>query len=568
MLSKEFKEEFHNNNKSGKMASIKFVSKNYPSDFDIINNHIKEDIPFKEKVYLTINGISNVPLCKNPNCNNGVKFRNTTLGYREYCSNRCIGSDPNMIKLKENKSLDKYGTKAPAQSKEIKDKIIETNQKKYGGNSPMNNEKIKSKAKNTLNENWGVDNPSKNKEILNKRVESFKENIDQFKASFKKTNLEKYGVEHHWMVKKIHDKSIKVFYENYEKRITDKLKKNERKYKFISFDLNKNKKIEIKCFNCGEIFNIENYNFYFRANNNYEICTKCNPVGSNYNISQQEIQLLNFIKENYSGDIIENSRSIIPPYEVDIYLPEIKLAIEFNGLYWHSEINKEKEYHFNKTNIAEEKEIQLLHIWEDDWVLKNNIVKSMLNNKFNNTPNKVFARKCKIKEVGSKEYRSFLDNNHIQGYSNSTYSFGLYYNEELVSLMTFSKPRNMMGHKSRDNVYELARFCNKINYNVVGGASKLFKHFMKKYSPKEVYSFSDRSYSNGNLYKTLGFDYAHRSKINYHWVIDKQRKHRYNFAKHKLVEKGYDPNLSEREIMYEQVGAYRIWNSGQDKWIY
>jgi len=554
------------------MSSSKYVSKNYAADYDIIIGNIKEDISFKEKVYLTVNDINHSPNCKNPNCNDKVKFRNTTLGYREYCSNKCIGSYPNMNKRKEQKSLEKFGTKTPAESEVIKQKMINTNNKLYGGNSPMSNKEIQEKSKKILMGNWGVENPNRHKDLTEKRIKSFKKNIDQFKASFKETSLKKYGVEHHWMVKEIHDKGIKTTNKKKLQKEETKIKKRiPSDYKLLEIfkesELHNRTSSRMLC-NKGHEFVINNYLLYHRTvKNDTVICTECHPQ-NNRSVSGLELQLLNFIEESYEGEIITNNRTIIPPHEVDIYLPEIKLVIEFNGLFWHSEINKDKYYHFNKTNEAEKEGIQMLHIWEDDWLLKDDIVKSMLKNKFNNTPNKVFGRKCKIKKVGSKEYREFLDNNHIQGYSNSTYSYGLYYNEKLVSLMTFSKPRNMMGHKSRDNVYELARFCNKTNYNIVGGASKLFKHFIKEHSPKEIYSFSDRSYSNGNLYKILGFEYSHRSKINYHWVLNKERKHRYNFAKHKLVEKGYDPNLSEREIMYEQVGAYRIWNSGQDKWVY
>jgi hypothetical protein len=573
MLSETYINEYNNNNKSGKMSVEKYIIKNYTKDYEIIieycvKNNL-EHLPFKQKVYHVVNNIPKAVICKNPNCENTVNFKNSTIGYYEYCSNKCIGSDPSMIKRKEEISLKKYGTKTPAESNIIKNKMLKTNNDRYGSNSPMSNIEIQEKSKKTLLKNWGVDNPSKSDEILKKRVNSFKANVDKWKESYKKTSLDKYGVEHPWMDEEIHKKTFEKFYKKYEIRIKEKLLNSSYNDTFIEFNFNDEKKIKLECAKCKEKYSIKNYNFYFRTNNDYEICTKCNPVGSNFNISNMELQLLNFIKNNYNGEIILNSRDIISPYEIDIYLPEINLAIEFNGLYWHSEFNKDKGYHYSKSMLCGENNIQLIHIWEDDWVYKNDIIKSMLLNKLDKSI-KIYARKCKIKEVSdSKLVREFLDRNHIQGYSTSSYKIGLYYNDELVSLMTFSKPRKMMGQKAIEGEYELSRFCNKLNHSVVGGASKLFKYFLDNYNPKKVTSFSDISYSEGKLYDKLGFDYIEQNiKLNYYWVLDKKRYHRYNFRKQNLIKMGYDSNKSEDEIMYEDLGAFRIWGTGHKKWVY
>ena len=572
MLSKEFTYDYMNNNKSGKMSSEKFIIKNFMGDYDIITKYCENkliDLPFKEKVYHVVNNIHNIIICKNPNCDDAVNFINSTLGYRDYCSNKCISSDPNMIKLKEHKSMEKFGTKSPAESDEVKNKMLETNNKRYGGNSPMSNKEIQKKSKDTLFDNWGVDNPNKHPDISERRVNTFKDNIEGWKQNYKKTSLERYGVGHPWMKEEIHNKSTQNnfyvdFVENFNKKI---------EYSngvLIDFDIetNSQRNYYIKCNNCDQNYYIHSNAFGYRCKNEVELCTKCNPVGSMYSKSTPEIQLVNFIEQNYNKEIILNSRGIINPYELDIYLPDINLAIEFNGLYWHSELNKEKGYHLMKTTMCNDNNIQLVHVWEDDWGNKKDIIKSMLLNKMGNTPNKIYARNCKLGGVISKEYRNFLNENHIQGYSPASHSLGLYYKEELVSLMTFCKPRKMMGQEDIEGVLELSRFCNRLNTNVIGGASKLFKNFLNKNDIKEIFSFSDKSYASGNLYKILGFKYSHQSKINYSWVINKQRKHRYNFTKYKLIELGYDKDKSERDIMYEDVGSYRIWNCGQDKWRY
>ena len=159
---------------SGRMYKESFLFKNYKDEYDYImeyclSNNIS-DISFKEKVYLCMNKIKEVPICKNPNCFKIVKFKNSTIGYLKYCSNKCISSDPNIKKIKEENSLKKFGTKTPAESDIIKKKIKQTNMDKYGYNSAMCLIETQNKSKQTLNKNYGVNNPAESKELLSKRI--------------------------------------------------------------------------------------------------------------------------------------------------------------------------------------------------------------------------------------------------------------------------------------------------------------------------------------------------------------------------------------------------------------
>ena len=285
--------------------------------------------------------------------------------------------------------------------------------------------------------------------------------------------------------------------------------------------------------------------------------------------SKVETELYCFIKNNLKYPILKNVKNIISGYELDTYVPYLNLAFEFNGLYWHNEISKNKNYHLNKTELCEEQEIQLIHIYEDDWEFKKNIIKSMILNKIGKTPNKIFARKTKVKEIiDNKIIRDFLINNHRQGFVGSSIKLGLFYNENLVSLMTFGKRRVVMGKKKSNNEeYELLRFCNKLNTNIVGGANKLFKHFIKNHNPKEITTYADRSWGNGNLYKQLGFKYHGKTQPNYYYIINRKRKYRFGFRKDKLVKEGFDINKSERQIMLDRK-IYRIYDSGNLKFIY
>ena len=176
-----------------------------------------------------------------------------------------------------------------------------------------------------------------------------------------------------------------------------------------------------------------------------------------------------------------------------------------------------------------------------------------------------FARKCEIKEIDSEACKNFLNENHIQGNVNSKIRIGLYYQNDLVSVMTFSKGRILMGRKS--NEWELTRFSNKINTNVVGAAGRLFKYFIKKYLPTRVVSYSDIRLFNGGMYENLGFKKVSQSKPNYWYVINGIRYHRFNFRKSVLVKEGFDRNKTEKEIMFERK-IYRIYDCGHIRWEY
>ena len=217
--------------------------------------------------------------------------------------------------------------------------------------------------------------------------------------------------------------------------------------------------------------------------------------------------------------------------------------------------------------MCENAKIQLVHIFEDEWLYKPDIVKSRLKSIFGITLNKIYARKCIIKDVSFKESKEFLDQNHIQGNCMSKYRYGLYYDNELVSLMTFGSNRKNLGSNSKKDCYELLRFCNKLNTTVIGGASKLLKHFVKTHSPKEIISYCDRRWSQGDLYEKLGFKFDHVSQPNYYYVIKGKRENRFKYRKSELVKQGFDKNKTEHEIMLER-GIYRIYDCGTKAYIW
>lgn len=448
-------------------------------------------------------------------------------------------------KKREETNITKYGVKNISQNNTIKEKKKITFEEKYSGFTYSSIE-LNEKVNTTLIEKYGTTNISSLPEIQNK---------------IKNTNIEKYGFERPTQneliknkikntFKTLYDVDNIMFNEDFRKN-NYKISNDELYVKYIGGRIS-----EFKC-DCDKNhnFEIDYYNYYQRKKRKCKLCTICYPISENVSIKEKE--LYRFIENNYKGKIIENYRD---HFEIDIYLPNINIGFEFNGLYWHSDIFTEKDKHLNKLNYFKEKGIRIIYIWEDDWDLKNDIIKSQIKNWLNITENKIFARKCKIEEItDNKLIRTFLDNNHIQGSIHSNIKIGLFYLGELVSIMIFDK--NEGRKKLNEDEWNLSRFCNKINTSVIGAASKLLTYFNKKYKCNRIISYSDKSWSNGNLYYKLGFKLISESKVNYKYIINNKRENKQKFTKKKLKD---DMNKTEKEIMKER-NIPRIYDCGQLK---
>jgi hypothetical protein len=291
-------------------------------------------------------------------------------------------------------------------------------------------------------------------------------------------------------------------------------------------------------------------------------------IKQSYNISTIEVEILSFIK-NELGFYSASSRNDLleGKLEIDIFIPERNIGIEVNGLYWHSDSKgKTQYYHSKKTEIAKKAGIRLIHITDHQWNNKQTIVKSMIRNMLGKTQNKIFARKCELDQnISFYEQKDFTEQNHIQGSPPSvSVSFGLRYNKEIVSLMTFGVPRF-----DKNAEWELLRFCNKLEYSIPGAFSKLLTHFIKKYNPKSIISYADKQRSIGNVYIKNGFKLINKSKPGYIWTNGKEIFSRYQTQKKYLKNKLniFDEKLSEAENMY-QNGYFRYWDCGQLVFLY
>tara|TARA_S200002703_G_C3788666_1_gene243320 strand:- start:100 stop:1791 length:1692 start_codon:yes stop_codon:yes gene_type:complete len=510
------------------------------------------------------------PVC--PICNKNVEFKSIPTGYKQYCSPDCLRNalkNDSELRSKNKKNtesviLKKYGVKNVFSTNWCKDKIKNTMVEKYGVKSPIQSTEIKQKIENTNIEKYGCKNPFSNKEIINEKILP-KKNYKDIHEKCKKTCLSKYGVDN--FLKS--EESKKVNLENIRKKMIDSIFDKNR----ISNDstplfskddyIDVKKKYEWKCKKCNNHF------FDHIDDGSNPRCDKCYPYKNN--ISMYEYEIEDFLKDVLGEEIVRNDRFILNGKELDFLIPSKNIAIEFNGIYWHSELsgNKDKHYHLNKTKLCEEKNIQLIHIFENEWNNKKDIVKNKLSIILKKYGKKIHARKCNIKIISPNIKNNFLNKNHIQGEDKSNVKLGLYYQNELVSVMTFGKLRTALGQKNKkENEYELCRFCNKENYIVNGSFSKLLNYFIKNYNPIKIITYADKRYSNGNVYNKLNFKFISNTAPNY-WYHKSGKKlyHRYNFTKHTLSNKleTYDHMLTEWENM--QLNGYdRIWDCGNLKY--
>jgi len=325
--------------------------------------------------------------------------------------------------------------------------------------------------------------------------------------------------------------------------------------------------MEFKCNNCGEVFE---YPWYYVSGNARNenglkiICKNC------YRSTKRaaENNLLQVIKSLYTGQIIPNDRETIAPLELDIYFPDKKLAIEYCGGIWHSTKFSENIYrHRDKYEKCKENGIRLLTIFEDEWKYKNEICLSRIKNVLGMIDSKIFARKCVIQKISNSIALEFCNKNHIQGKGQVNEAYGLLYNNELVSVMTFSKPSVSKSGKEYD--WELNRFCSIIDTIVIGGANKLLSEFLKNHKNEKLVTFCDLRWGTGNVYEKMGFRMIDKTRPNYYYIgthTKWKRRHRFNYTKQRLIQlfKETDQTLTE-EMIAKKNGLYRIFDCGHLK---
>lgn len=445
-------------------------------------------------------------------CGKNTTFVSLSKGYREHCCNRCAQLDTNVIEKIKNTFNNKYGTDYALQSAAVRQKIYNTCIEKYGVKTPSSLESVKQKAIETCLKNNGVQYPMQSQEIHEKSVQ---------------TCLKNNGVEYGFIIPSVLNTTTKSSHSE-----SANLKRKN---------------------TCVEKYGVP---YYCMTNN-------CKISGSNDSSYNKQFKQL-LIKNNlFISD--EDSREFrLGNYSYDFIVD--KVLFEINPYSTHNiTFNPfgrdpiDKNYHLEKTKFAKKFNYNCINIW--DWDDKEKIVNFLINYKTS-----IQARKCIIKNVSSQDAENFLNKYHFQNYVKDDIRLGLYYQNELVSIMTFGKPRYNKNYE-----YELLRYCS--NCKVIGGAQKLFKYFIINYSPKSIISYCDLSKFNGDVYFKLGF-YLKQSKIkpSKHWYNPRTKKH---ITDNLLRQRGFDQLFgtnygkgTNNEELMRQYGFVEIYDAGQATYIW
>lgn len=491
----------------------KIIKSKYPElYFELKNN----DISFSESLWIWLNNKQTCKICSSP-----TKFLGIKNGYKIYCSAKCAAQDSIVLEKRKTTNFRKYGVENPFQNKEIQKKYNNTMKRKYGVINPSSSKQIQNKKTKNNYEKYGVSHWMK---------------LNEYKDKVTNTTLERYGVNNH----------SKSHFSNKTKELIDneiELLALYEKYK--------------SCEKIAELLNVGATTIQKRLRDKDFFIKR-----GGFSWPQKEIE--DFLNE-LQISFISNTRKITPPKEIDIFVPDYNIGIEFCGLYWHSESNiNDKFYHYKKYKECLDKNIRLITIFSDEWFNKKEICKNRLRAIFQKSPTLFGARQTIIKPISYSESKEFLEKTHIQGSCIAKYRYGAFFKNKLVSVMTFSKRRKALG--STSDQFELLRFSSL--YPIPGMASKFLKVFINEVNPKEIISYSDRRWNTGNVYEKIGFELISETKPNYWWVENyKVRHHRFKFAKHKLVKQGFSKELTESKIMYS-LGYDRIWDCGNLKFIW
>ena len=320
--------------------------------------------------------------------------------------------------------------------------------------------------------------------------------------------------------------------------------------------------LSLQCQTCQTQFSYTKQ-YFNTAKFHEDLCPKCHPYVYNKTSAGQQ-ELFDYVVA-LRPDAVLNHRPNYHDPEIDIFIPELKLGFEFNGLYWHSETvllsnNKSPRRDYEKQQYFAQQGLQLIQIYEDEWQHKQDIIKSRISNILRQTNNKIFARQCSIKELDTKTARDFFQQTHLMQHGRSNFRVGLFYQDQLVSAMSFCK--NNLSRKIKG--WELNRFASRCHYNVIGAASKLFQYFVRQIDPNEIVSYSDNRWGQGNLYDKLGFEKISNGTPNYWYFLPNQpRIHRFN------LKKTINDNPALTEIQNRRLQGYnRIWDCGSSKWLW
>lgn len=481
-------------------------------------------------------------------CGKPTAFRSFGEGYGRFCSTAC--SKLSMVRAR--RSAGAVGAANPV----TRAKMQATCKARYGYTNPFQRKDLPrrsnpDKQKATLQERYGVDHPSAIPGLQERRVATWKANYTG-KAKTIETNMQRYGVA--WaqqspeVIARIKETRYKhtfshiITSQRFLERLTPMFSEADYKGQLVA--------MPYKCNCCGIVFEAS------FQDGKLPRCPTCYPVMASSSIEESE--LTRFVESILPEgvELIRGDTSILGGKELDMLIPSKKLAIEYNGNYWHSELSgsRGRGYHLDKTIVCENAGIRLLHIFSDEWIEKPTIVKSIIKSALGIRDITIGARKLEI--VAAKSLALFYDNNHIQGRANSSVNLALVdkTSKEVLAGLSFKKPRY-----AKEADWEITRFAVKCGYSIPGAFSRLLKAFRAEHSGSIV-TYSERRLFSGSVYSQNGFQARKPSPPAYWYTRDYQsRENRMRYQKH-LLEHA-QPELSEWENM--QLRGYdRIWDCG------
>lgn len=436
---------------------------------------------------------------------------------------------------RERTMLKKYGVSNPAQLTDFRDKSKQTFLDKYGVDNPSKLEEIQRKKEETTLRNYGVRNPSQSEEVRERA---------------KTTLLNNYGVEYPYQNEEIKAKFRNSVENKYVVSNFSQAWRSERTRNILqSPDMFRQYLLSIPLINRTIKFILKDLDITDSCLRHYIQRYDCMSLINFYTKSSVELELWELLN-SWGIECYRASNLFQNRMEVDIYIPKYNLGIEYNGNFYHS--YKPPKYHQNKSLLAKDNGVFIFHIFEYEWVdaRKHEILIGQLKNLLGLNKNRIGARACEIYEISGRQCSDFLNENHLQGKCPAETCLGLFHEQNLISVMSFGKARF-----GNDGI-ELLRFCNKLDYTVTGGASKLFKYYIQKYKPERIISFCNIAKGKGTLYQTLGFTLDGITSPNYVWVKGSDVKSRYQCQM---------PN--EREVMLNR-GYLQIFDCGNYKFSY
>lgn len=543
-----------------------WVKSHFPIDYSNIQsfNQIQKNKldTFSQKVYHYLFKIDHIPFCVKCGTKH-QRFKGFNLGYNPFCSKKCASSNSfkSGYEKRVRNTIEKHGVSHTTMLKSVRDKIKSTNIRKLGVEHASQSKDVLNKMKKTNMVRYGVEYPMQNKSIYEKSLVKINSNNlvnnPKIRETIKRNSLKNNGCEWPIQSKDVKEK-IK---ESKNISISSSIRELYLDSDEVEFLEYRDSISKFRCRSCDSEFNISSSLLYQRhTKHKITICTNCNKL--NDNVSSGHLEISKYL-DSIGVEYQMNVRNIISPYEIDIYIPSHSLGIEFNGVYWHSEIIKDKKYHIKKKDDCKSKDINLIQIWEDDWKYKKDIIKSILSSRFGKSQSVKWARKLSIRKINDENLvKEFLTINHLQGWALSSIKYGLFDGPDIISIMTFSKSRLNVNNKD----WELVRFCNKLNHTVLGSFNRLLSRFISESSPSTLISYSDNDIFNGESYERFNMVKSSESE-NYWWCDGRIRHNRWKFRKDVLVKEGYGISLSGTQIMIDR-GYFRCWGSGTTKWIW